>query len=197
MKSVLLIFALSLLMIGSLAAQHQEHTSEYVGQEHREIKSLSDNDIVQLKAGQGWGLAKAAELNGVPGPSHILDMKSEISLSDEQVKQIEVIFGEMQKQAIKFGEQLIQKEKKLNNAFAEGTINRSELQALTKEIGLIRGELTFVHLSAHLKAAEILTTEQIDQYNKLRGYDLIKDPCKEVPEGHDHEMWKLHNNCND
>jgi len=31
-------------------------------------------------------------------------------------------------------------------------------------------------------------------YNELRGYSS-DDPCENVPEGHDPEMWKRHNNC--
>ena len=63
----------------------EEYTSKYVGQEKRDIKSLSDEDIKELKAGAGWGLAKAAELNELPGPKHILEMKKEIELTFEQV----------------------------------------------------------------------------------------------------------------
>jgi hypothetical protein len=31
-------------------------------------------------------------------------------------------------------------------------------------------------------------------YNELRGY-TSNDPCKNVPEGHDPDMWKRHHNC--
>ena len=48
--------------------------SPYAGQEAREIPTLSEEDIRQLQDGEGWGLAKAAELNGVPGPAHLLEI---------------------------------------------------------------------------------------------------------------------------
>jgi hypothetical protein len=51
--------------------------SKYAGEEKREIKSLSATDIEELQNGKGWGLAKAAELNGIPGPVHLLEMKEE------------------------------------------------------------------------------------------------------------------------
>lgn len=38
----------------------------------RAIKSLSDNDIKELRRGGGWGLALAAELKGMPGPADLL-----------------------------------------------------------------------------------------------------------------------------
>src|ERR1043166_1905183 len=44
--------------------------SPYAGQQSREIKSLSDQEIDGLKNARGLGLAKAAELNGYPGPRH-------------------------------------------------------------------------------------------------------------------------------
>jgi hypothetical protein len=46
----------------------------------RAIKSLSDNDINELRRGGGWGLALAAELNGMPGPAHLLELKDKIPL---------------------------------------------------------------------------------------------------------------------
>ena len=66
-------------------------TSPYAGEEARVIKSLSAKDIDDLLNGRGWGLAKSAELNGVPGPAHLLEMKSEIGLSSEQVSAIKAI----------------------------------------------------------------------------------------------------------
>jgi hypothetical protein len=41
---------------------------------------------------------------------------------------------------------------------------------------------------------EILTPEQVEQYNELRGY-TSDDPCNNVPDGHDEQMWREHNNC--
>ena len=71
------------------SASKHSHKSKYVGQEKREIKSLSESDIEELENGKGWGFAKAAELNGVPGPIHLLEMKKEIRLSSEQIQKME------------------------------------------------------------------------------------------------------------
>jgi len=60
-----LILALAVIgLSGAALAQH----SEYSGDEDRAIKSLSADDIEELRRGGGWGFARAAELNGVPGP---------------------------------------------------------------------------------------------------------------------------------
>lgn len=66
------------ILIAAFAAQAAEtnhsRASKYAGQQKRLIKSLSPGDIAELRRGGGWGLAKAAELNGLPGPAHLLDM---------------------------------------------------------------------------------------------------------------------------
>lgn len=77
-----------------------EFTSKYVDHRHQEIKSLTPDDIEELKKGAGWGLAKAAELNGVPGPAHILEMKAEISLTKEQELKIQAIYDAMNAKAV-------------------------------------------------------------------------------------------------
>jgi len=81
--SYIFISILSIIYVNSALAQ-SEHHSTYSGQEKRWIKSLSSDDVQQLKQGKGWGLAKAAELNGMPGPSHILQMKDKIALTKTQ-----------------------------------------------------------------------------------------------------------------
>ncbi|TDW25235.1 hypothetical protein EV128_119107 [Rhizobium azibense] len=71
--------------------QHQHHTmSPYTEETGRQIKSLSEADIDELMRGGGWGLAKPAELNGYPGPSHLLAMKNEIGLTQEQVHRVHI-----------------------------------------------------------------------------------------------------------
>ena len=45
----------------------------YAGFEKRAIKALSEQQIADLRAGRGMTLALAAELNGYPGPVHVLE----------------------------------------------------------------------------------------------------------------------------
>lgn len=189
------------LLFGLIAATHlvfgdsaPAYTSKYIGQEQRTIKSLSEEDIDELKSGAGWGLAKAAELNGVPGPAHLLEMKKEIKLTPEQEQQIQALYNEMKAKAIPLGEELIELEMQLNTHFAERTISDEILQDLLGKIAEVHKRLRYAHLLTHLKTPDILTSDQIAQYNKLRGY-TSDDPCENIPKGHDPEMWKKHNNC--
>lgn len=194
MKIFFAVLIFSLIPYSSFSASEHPYKSKYAGQEIREIKSLSESDIEELENGRGWGLAKAAELNGVPGPVHLLEMKKEIGLNPEQTLKIEVLYQTMKKQAIPLGLKLIELERKLNNHFSNGTITEKLLHEVLEEIAQVRKQLRYVHLSTHLKTPDILTVEQLDLYNKLRGYSS-DDPCKNIPEGHDLEMWKKHHNC--
>lgn len=193
--TALLAIILPTLLVNSCSSElSAQQSSKYAGEETRDIKSLSAEDIKELRSGGGWGFAKAAELNGYPGPSHVLEMKNEIGLSASQETQIRDLFDEMKKQAVPLGDRLVELERELDRSFAEGTVDRENLKDVLERIGRVRSELRFVHLSAHLRTPEILTKDQIAGYNKIRGYGSA-DPCKKVPEGHDPEMWKKHNGC--
>ena len=62
---------------------HAQH-SPYGGEERREIKALSADEVDQYLAGAGMGYARAAELNRFPGPMHVLDLGDQLALSAEQ-----------------------------------------------------------------------------------------------------------------
>lgn len=68
------LLALAICLPLSTMAQHNHGAqTPYAGMQNRAIKSLSDNDINELRRGGGWGLALSAELNGMPGPAHLLE----------------------------------------------------------------------------------------------------------------------------
>lgn len=193
-------FLIAALLLVALpaAAQHAQHgahgaASAYAGEEARAIKSLSAEDIAELRRGGGWGLAKAAELNGVPGPAHLLEHADEIALTTEQVTAIEAIFENMQMLAIAEGERLIARETALDAAFRAGTVSDDALRRMLGEIEASRSALRYIHLSAHLTTPPLLSEAQIARYNALRGY--AADPCSAAPDGHDRALWRRHNGC--
>jgi Spy/CpxP family protein refolding chaperone len=192
--AIRLIIAATLTLVSATYIAASTLTSPYAGEEARVIKSLSAKDIDDLLNGRGWGLAKPAELNGVPGPAHLLEMKSEINLSVEQVSAIEVIWSEMNQNARRLGEHYVALERELNEQFATGQITSDTLKTLLLKIATVQTELRYTHLFAHLQASPILKPAQVALYNRLRGYSS-DDPCLNIPEGHDPNMWKKHNNC--
>jgi hypothetical protein len=195
MKYPLIVLAAAIAVLSSAAtASESGHRSAYAGEEFRAIKSLSADDIAELRRGGGWGLAKAAELNGMPGPAHLLEMKDAIALDAAQVAAIEAIHEDMKAAAIVEGERLIALEEALDRQFRDGTITDDALLAALEAIAAARKALRYVHLSTHLKTPAILSRDQIAQYNRLRGY-TDPDPCANPPEGHDPAMWRKHNGC--
>lgn len=138
-------------------------------------------------------MALPAELNGMPGPAHLLELKSEIPLSPEQAAAIDVIFQRMKADAITAGKKLILAEQALEEAFRGALLDQGTLKKLIDDAEAARAELRYIHLSSHLETPPLLTSEQISRYKVLRGYQ--NDPCASVPEGHDPAMWKLHNGC--
>ena len=152
-------------------ARHADATlSPYAGAEQRGIKSLSAEDVEELERGGGWGLALAAELNGVPGPTHLLELRAELELEASQVTRIRALRDDMRRGAIATGRHFIAAERALSEAFASNVPTEDELRRLTRAAGLARAALREVHLSAHLKTPSMLTAEQMLKYAELRGY---------------------------
>lgn len=175
-------------------------TSPYVGQEARGIVALSQDDVEGLLAGAGTpfgGMAKPAELNGYPGPRHVLDAveAGHFDLSDNQLQEIEALYERMQSQAIPLGEQIVAIEQAIDDGFSSGTITEAFLAESIETSADLYGQLRIVHLSHHLATVEILSPDQVVRYNELRGYSN-DDPCdQDPPDGHDPDLWRQHNNC--
>ena len=66
--------------------------SPYAGQESRESKALSPQEVPDLLAGKGMGLAQAAELNGYPGPMHVLELAAQLQLPPDHTSKTEALF---------------------------------------------------------------------------------------------------------
>jgi len=151
--------------------QHGEKLAQpYAGQNTRQISSLSSEDIAELKEGAGWGLAKPAELNGYPGPAHILELADQLELDMEQKRRVEQTFAEMQAKAKELGAALIEAEAALDSSFKNQIATRTMLADHLQTTEDIRAALRNVHLTAHLDVTPILNESQKTQYSTLRGY---------------------------
>ena len=144
--------------------------SRYAGEEVRPVKSLSPEDIAELRRGGGWGLAKAAELNGMPGSAHLLELKDALALTPGQVEAITALHERMREAAIAEGERFIEAERALEEAFRSHSVTEASLERMLADIERSRARLRFVHLRAHLGTPDLLTEAQIARYAALRGY---------------------------
>jgi hypothetical protein len=71
------------------------------------------------------GLAPAAELNGYPGPSHLLELADQLHLSDAQRSGARGMFEAMKAETVPIGERLIAQEAELDKLFADHAITPS------------------------------------------------------------------------
>ena len=163
-------FLVAILFLCTSAASAAETSSPYIGQETREIKALSSEEVNSYLSGDGMGFAKAAELNHYPGPKHVLQLADQLQLSDEQRRRTQAIFEEMNSKAVNFGKQLVDKEQLLDSRFVAANISDAELGQLVTEISVLQGKIRAVHLQAHLAERAALTADQLMRYDALRGY---------------------------
>src|SRR5882672_10727543 len=162
----------ALLLTSAAAANAQ---TPYAGMQARPIKALSEQQVADLGAGRGMGLALAAELNGYPGPSHLLELADKIGLSDTQRNGARSMFEAMKAETIPIGERLIAQEAALDKLFADHAITPETLSAATAEIGVTQSQLRAAHLKYHLSTVAILEPSQIQQYSTLREYDPVAE----------------------
>lgn len=134
------------------------------------IRSLTPEEVVQIERGEGAGFALPAELNGIPGPRHVLDLAEDLGLSDQQVVGVRSVSEEMRAVVVPAGRLYLDALRALEEDFRARTLTEAELPGRVAEVKRLEGELTAAHLVAHLKTAELLTPEQITAYNRLRGY---------------------------
>jgi Spy/CpxP family protein refolding chaperone len=157
---------------GSMMASATAQTAQpYAGMQMRPIKALSDQQIADLKAGRGMGLALAAELNGYPGPRHLLELADQLGLSPNQRAKVMELFDAMEAETIPIGERFIAQESALDRLFSDHTITPQSLEAATAGIGETQAKLRNAHLKYHLSTVAILQPQQLHRYAELRGYE--------------------------
>jgi hypothetical protein len=168
------------------SAQAQDHmvnttkaAMSYAGEQARTIKALAASDVTGLLAGQGMGLAKAAELNGNPGPMHTLELKAQLRLSAEQVAASQALMAAHKARARALGAELVAAEQQLDGLFAQkrgagDVLTAAAVEQATRAISELQALLRSEHLKTHLQQAALLSAEQIAQYSVLRGYSGVE-----------------------
>ena len=157
------------------SAQHHHHqASPYAHTRSNDVPTLTPDEVRELRNGEGMGLARPAELNRFPGPKHLLELASELDLDPAQIRRIEAIHEKMRAQAIAKGDDILMAERRLANLFASAAVGEqpsvADVKRITEHLGIMRGQLQAIHLLAHVESARELTAEQIEEYDRLRGY---------------------------
>jgi len=132
------------------------------------IEAPAGSSMRGLLEGRGMGMARAADLNGYPGPKHVLELAAELELSDGQRQRTESLFAEMQADAKALGTQLVEEERRLERLFADGLATKEGMMPILSRISSLQGSLRARHLETHLAQRELLNADQIAHYQTLR-----------------------------
>jgi len=174
-----------LLLAATLAiacsAANAQSSQPYAGLEQRPIKALSHQQVDDLRNGRGMGLALAAELNGYPGPSHVIELGDRLHLTPDQLIQVQRLFEAMKQETIPLGNKLVEQEGELNHLFSARVVTPASLKAAIAAISETQAQLRESHLKYHLSTAALLDQTQMQRYAELRGYQRA-----EGAEGHQH-----------
>ena len=160
------VFEASLIVTGlALAALAPVSRSQAVPTAHH---ACLDEERQAIENGEGFGMALAADRNGYPGPKHILELREQLGLTPAQQAQAQQLFDRMRADALAAGRKLLDKESELERHFASAAAGTARVRRLLEESAGLRAELRWVHLSAHLAARDLLTSEQRARYHALR-----------------------------
>ena len=160
---------LSLAMLGAGSAGAQGH-NPYAGQHERPIKALSEDDTRQYLAGAGMGYARAAELNGYPGPMHVLDLGDKLGLSEAQRGATQRLMETHKAEARAIGAKRVAAEKSLDDLFSSRAMDSQCLAEAVRTASQLEGEYRLSHLDTHRQMRALLSEQQVAQYGVLRGY---------------------------
>jgi hypothetical protein len=166
-KYAILVAVAVLLIAPSPRAQHDQHHA--AGAKPGAIAALTAEQVQQLLDGEGMGLARAAELNGYPGPKHVFELETELQITADQRKRVEAIRQQMLMRAKSLGQQIVHAETELDAAFKAGTLSEADLESRVQAIAKLQGEVRLAHLRAHLQTRPVLTAAQVKTYYEHRG----------------------------
>ncbi len=156
---------------GHGAEQHGQPAAPYAGEQAREIKALSTQEQRAWAEGQGMGLAKAAELNGYPGPAHVLELADRLQLTSDQATATKSLMDQHKAEVRRLGAQLLEAERELDQLFREKRVTDADIQSRTDAIAKFQAQIRASHLNTHLKQTALLEPAQVQRYNALRGYN--------------------------
>jgi Spy/CpxP family protein refolding chaperone len=160
------------LLAGCASGTHDGHhaAGPYAGQQSRDIKALSDDEVRGYVEGAGMGFAKAAELNGYPGPMHTLENADALALTGDQRSAVDAVLKRHKAEVRALGAEVLRLERELDRLFAQREASATAVDAKVAEVAAAQGRVRASHLKAHLETTALLTPAQRERYDRLRGY---------------------------
>lgn len=172
MRNIWLRHAIQVISIGAVMAIVAGCSSNtpYAGQQARPIKALSEREVRDYLSGAGMGFARAAELNGYPGPMHVLELRDALGLSAQQRTDTQSLFDAHKAEAREIGAQLVAAERELDMMFSAGAVSQQALTEQLQRLAQLHGRYRLSHLETHRRMHALLDAGQISRYQALRGY---------------------------
>ena len=137
--------------------------------QHHGIKSLPADEVKQYLSGAGMGYAQPAELNGYPGPMHVLELADKLALTADQRAATEKLMAAHKAEARAIGARVVEAERALDNLFRAGAASEATLAQAVARAAAVRGEYRLAHLETHRRMRALLSNEQVARYDALRG----------------------------
>jgi hypothetical protein len=159
-------------------------TSPYAGQERNDISSLAPQEVNALLAGHGMAFAKTAELNGYPGPLHVIELADPLALTPDQLDGTRKLMEAHRSRARTLGAELVAAERTLDRLFKQRNASAASVSAAAERIGVLQARLRAEHLNTHLAQTRLLNAEQIRRYAELRGYSPGSAQSGSTPRDH-------------
>ena len=157
--------------IGAAAAQHHDPRGSQPGTAvppHRQMQMTLDEIDRVVSQGLGAGMAFAADQNGYPGPTHVLELREQLRLTPAQEARVTALRTAMFPDALPKSAHLGEAEAGLRRLFAEGAADEARVRAAVAEVERARSEVRLVHLLTHLQTRVVLTEEQRRLYHEAR-----------------------------
>ena len=150
------------------AARAAAHAAE-AAREGAGIPALSEGQAAAYLDGRAMWMASVAELNSYPNPRQVLEFADKLGLTTKQQQAIKNLYDETRSQAIQLGKQLVAQEQRLNRVFAWDQATTENIKKTVTDIGVLQSKLRLTHLLAHIRTKELLTKEQVKDYDELQG----------------------------
>ncbi|MHC4992594.1 MAG: hypothetical protein ACYTGC_16610 [Planctomycetota bacterium] len=139
--------------------------------EDENLRHLTRAQVEGLRSGRGLGLAKPAEMHGMPGPKHVLELANELGLTPTQREHADRLFDRMHDRAVAAGKAVLEAEARVGSIMRDHPPEMgTELARALAEAGAAWAEVALAHIEAHISMTRVLTPAQIEGYARLRGY---------------------------
>lgn len=162
------------LMAGAASAQiHGAGTPHGSGsvphrQGHQEAERCEARFAEVVGQGLGFGMAFAADRNGYPGPTHVVELAERLGLMPAQRARVEALREAMLAESRLASAALLAAEARLGALFESKEAGEEAIGARVAEVERLRARARLIHLRYHLKTRDLLTEPQRALYHAAR-----------------------------